>query len=57
MEKIASEYEEFADVLKGVEGEIAAAQEEDMAKLNDYTERIQALEMKLQKGLLQHTHS
>ncbi len=47
MEKIASEYEEFADVLKGVEGEIAAAQEEDMAKLNEYTERIQALEMKL----------
>jgi Skp family chaperone for outer membrane proteins len=47
MEKIASEYEEFADVLKGVEGEIATAQEEDMAKLNEYTERIQALEVKL----------
>jgi Skp family chaperone for outer membrane proteins len=47
MEKIASKYEEFADVLKGVDGEIATAQEEDMAKLNEYNEKIQELEVKL----------
>ncbi|MCP4229030.1 MAG: OmpH family outer membrane protein [bacterium] len=47
MEKLASKYEEFTDVLKGVEGEIRTAQEEDMAKLNEYNEKIKALEVKL----------
>ena len=47
MEKIASEYEEFVDVLKEVEGEIIAAQTEDQAKLDEYTAQLQELETKL----------
>jgi len=47
MEKIATEYEEFTDVLKGVEGEIIAAQAEDQAILDVYTQQLTDLETKL----------
>ncbi len=47
MEKIASEYEEFVDVFKEVEGEIIAAQAEDQAKLDEYTGQLSELETKL----------
>ena len=47
MEKIATDYEEFIDVLKELEGEIIVAQTEDQAKLDAYTQQLTDLETKL----------